>query len=578
MDMLNAASTIKFFKSVVAEKQYRLDYSLLDHGVVVDFIPTAEQAAAIRSTYPKINIKSLFSVEERATADPFTLITKQIMHYIEVYGLDSPGLFNLEVDGKQLATLTYIKAIDTDELKVLINNIVTANAPATDIPALKALITAFKFNYDINEVKNNELRVALYDIDRDVFSSGDDAVRFIVLAATEDPMLIKSKAVLAALKEKNGSPLSQTVFVRALTLHQDQLAAVFNRHKDILLSIKDEYTTKIINRIARLSKKKHVPVTPALNKTFIARYFAGEFAAVLKVLERISVRDKLKFLTLLEYKKLGLTYDTFIIRNGKVWNATERKVIESTRVEDLIEVILQSLSRDLKSLASKNILLDPVVDYGLPVSRKQATGHLPFGTTVTVEGGVSAGIYWHNEGGARDLDLSTIDHLGNRTGWGRMSGYTRDDVVFSGDVTSAPNGATEFFTFKKLNFTGGLLVNIFSGEVGSKAELVVGKPSAKEWQDRTYVREKLELLSKETIIGFVREDKFVIYSGRLGNSHISGGKPPIVSKALVDHWTVGKLLGFLGINYDVAKRDGVSYDFDLSYSGFTFDKLEQMLQ
>jgi hypothetical protein len=214
----------------------------------------------------------------------------------------------------------------------------------------------------------------------------------------------------------------------------------------------------------------------------------------------------------------------------------------------------------------------------MPISRKQTVGQLPYGSTVTVDGNISSGVYWKNEWGASDLDLSTIDLSGQRVGWGDLSGYTHSDIKFSGDVTYAENGGTEFMTSNKSSY--GLFLNVFNGSSNSSYELVVGQQQgkSKSWVDTPIVREKTTLSSRSNVIGFVKGNQYIAFNGRIGSSHISGGSKDaaIISRGLSKMWTVKELFNQFGIEYDEVQQHD-SYDHDLTYSSFSFEKLEKLL-
>lgn len=566
--MVKGAESVELFKVMVAKRgPLNLDNAL--DGFVTDFVPTDHQIALLRKLFRPLPIRTLFSVEERATASPYELIHKQLLHYFEVYGLDAPGLFNLEVSNGQMASLAFIKAVTVEGLTALVHGLIYANRPIADTAPVLELIRGYRLPYDINAVQNNEMRVVLFDPHKDRFASGDDAARYICYHATNSSMLIKSKGVIAAVKAK---PVGEAF----LSNHITPLAQVFNRHERIIMACKTKASRNVVNRISKLSKKKHVPIHEPISKRFIATALNGDIPP----LELVSLRDKFKYLNLIEYKLLGLPYDSFNIRNGKVWTRTDRNAADRRRLLRIQDAVLASIAVDVRHLRGTRLLLDACVDYGLPISRKQALGNLPYGTKVLAQGDakLSAGIYW--VGRNTDLDLSAINDRGERTGWGQWSAYSRGaEIVYSGDVTSAPNGASEFMVVdprKKNRY--GLMVNIFRGDKPHDAEIVVGYPDGQKWQDKTLIREKITLSSTMSIIGFLKDNAFVVYSGQLSNARVSRGHHPIIAKALGRLWTLKDILDVTQVPYDVEPRDGVVYDHDLRYTSFSLDKLEGLLK
>ena len=539
-------------------------------GVVTNFKVDAHQHYALAVQFQPLPIRTLFGRVERDTASFMELIAKQLLHYVEVYGLNQPGLFDLEVEEGRIVNLRFVSGITEDQLAARVRELLYSNAPVRDAAMVQQIVKDFKVDYDVNLIQNNELKVALYDVNKHVFTNGDDAVRYLVLKATGSTMLIKSKQVIDAVAK---SQVESDFFKK----HLQVLAQVFNRHKAIILAAKNSKTRTVINKITRMSKTAHVPVHEPIGKRFVALALAGKADA--SALKKVSIRDKFKMLNLIEYKRLGNDTDAFIVRNGKIHLEAGRAVHDVAGLDRVRGMILFSLESDLAHLADRAILLDSSVDYGLPVSRKQTIGNLPFGTAITVTGGkISSGVYWEDQWGARDLDLSTIDRTGARTGWGAWSGYSKTNpVTFSGDMTSARNGAMEFMTSTDVDY--GLFVNIFSGQAGAGFELVVGRDGKERWIEDVAVREKGNLASRGNVVGFVNNNKFVVYQGRLNDNRWSNDDKTraVVARGTSEFWTVSRLLDALRINYVLDKADDVNYDHDMTYAGFSYDKLESLL-
>lgn len=564
------------FKVVVVDESRIRDEVNMDHvehGFITDFTPTMAEIKFISEACAGFNLRTLFSRQEREHASADHLICKQILNYIETYGLGAPGLFNLETDAGKKYVIRFVRGVTQDELAKMVHKLMYENAPIADVPALVRIIRQYEIPYDVSEIANNELRVSVFNPGTDRFKNGDDVVRYMCFKATGQPMLIKSKDVVSAV---SGTSFGKTFLAR----HENELAQVFNRHKSLIMTLKDEHRN-LVNRVSRKSKKLHVPLREAINKTFVALALKDRNFDM-GVLSRIGVRDKLKFLNLLAHKRSQATTDAFIIRNGKVFTKTGRRVFQFDQIARVENAVINSLKVDLQKLHDKTILLDPDVDYGLPTSRKQAVGQLPYGTRVAVDQNeISAGIFWKNEWGATDLDLSAIDENGHRTGWGQYSGYDRrNPIAYSGDMTYASGrGAMEFMTSREATY--GLFVNIFSGQNGAKAKIVVGEGRSSGrggWMDKPVIEEEITLASRGTVIGFVRNGEFIVYTGRLSERRANfGEKPPVMVRGLGDWWNVTRLLDRLGIKYDLEPREGVQYDHDLIYNGFSYDKLEDML-
>ena len=576
-DQLLTEHILNLFKAVVVEDgtpRRAAHTALVDHGLILDFAPTDDQAEVMRRVFAPLPINTLFSRSEREAKDTFALIAKQVLHYIEVYGFGEPGAFELEVQGGVMLPLTRIRAITRAELAEMMHKLLYGNAPTKDAAVLAEIIKApeLDIEFDINQVCNNELKVLLFDLGRHRFEDGDDAMRYICHQATGSAMLIKSHDVVRQVTEAG----CDAAFLRR---HEKPLAQVFNRHKRIIMALKGcgGDVAKAVNRISRLSKKAHVPLRESINKTYIHKALSG--AAPFELLDRIALRDRLKFLNLLEQKKLQKTTDTFFIRNGKAWTAEDRQIYPLEKIAALSDAVILSVKRGLSHLADKRILLDQRVHYGLPISRKQALGNLPFGTKVLSDWArISSGMYWENAWGATDLDLSAVDATGNRTGWGDFSGYGdgAKDPLFSGDLVDASEGAMEFMTSADIEY--GLFVNIFTGDIGCEMELLVGpdEKDSRGWMCEPLIRERLKLTSECMTLGFVQGREFTVWSGRLNNRQVSGESESRLANFDTSYWTINQLLDSIGVTY-ATDSDGGKYDHDLSYAGFSLDKLEAMI-
>ena len=562
----------KVFKIDADQLLDKPNLELIRYGLVLDFAPTKEQTIILQQLNKPIDVNTMFSHEDRMNSDPIGLIIRQVLHYIEIYGFGEPGVFSQLSHEGSILPVKIVHGVSEAQLHDMICKIMYSNAPIKDVNTFEKIVRSENPVFNVNKIANNELRVRLYAVNQGHwFESGDDAVRWIVLQATGETNLIKSPEVI---NKVSGS--RHNVPVEFLEAHAKVLSQVFNRHKRIIMALKGtKLMNPVINRISRMSKKTHVPIHEAINKTYVAKALSNEITP--NALRSVSVRDKFKFLNVLSWKKQQKSFDAYIIRNGKIHLDKTRKVFELSDIARVEKDVLESLRTDLQGLYYKQVLLDVNVDYGLPTSRKQTVGNLPFGTRASIGDNerISAGVYWENSWGARDLDLSTVDMNGIRTGWGSYSGYGKDgDVIFSGDVTNAPEGAMEFMTSSKTDY--GLFVNVYSGNTPCDMEVVVGTEGKGKWIENVLIREKYTLKSRGEIVGFVQDKEFVVYAGRLNNKIANFGNNPIAQKSTVDIWTVKRLLNVLDIPFTTRRTDKLQPDYDLSYENFSFDKLESL--
>ena len=91
---------LDLFKCMVVDDNSNpvVNTDYIHHGIILDFNPTKEQENILNHAIETIAVKTMFSREERDNADMWELVIKQVLHYVEVYGLEKPGIFNLTVE------------------------------------------------------------------------------------------------------------------------------------------------------------------------------------------------------------------------------------------------------------------------------------------------------------------------------------------------------------------------------------------------------------------------------------------------------------------------------------------------
>ena len=94
---------------------------------------------------------------------------------------------------------------------------------------------------------------------------------------------------------------------------------------------------------------------------------------------------------------------------------------------------------------------------------------MPSGTYVSIPEDMIVGIHWANTKKYRiDLDLSLLSVSG-KFGWDGAYRSRDGEILFSGDITDAPNGATELFYVKKRNESNHLMcINYYNYDEDTK--------------------------------------------------------------------------------------------------------------
>lgn len=178
---------------------------------------------------------------------------------------------------------------------------------------------------------------------------------------------------------------------------------------------------------------------------------------------------KVRLLTLIRERIMFETKSgVFPIRNGKLFvrkDYTPKYDIEYLGM--LFVAIKESLVDSLRAKACM-VRLPKELSLVLPSSEKTFVGNIPFGSSFKMTENNIVGIYWRNEWGTRDYDLSALDLNGNLLSWRCNYRNLDNTLVFSGDMTCADPEATELFFIKDAAPDCMFKVNKFSGHDKSK--------------------------------------------------------------------------------------------------------------
>jgi stress response protein SCP2 len=173
----------------------------------------------------------------------------------------------------------------------------------------------------------------------------------------------------------------------------------------------------------------------------------------------------------------------FANQKGRAWVSPDgRPGIDAGVLEDLLALLDEEVASRLPS--GGRLIVDPaVLGAALPLSGKPAApglGVMPRGSVSDVVPGdndvLTFFTYWRESKQRTDYDLSALmtDHefgVSDHVSWQRY--HSADSAVtYSGDITSAPDGATEFIScdLKRMNLPVIIpQVNIYSGEAFNDA-------------------------------------------------------------------------------------------------------------
>ena len=503
------------------------------------------------------------------------LLFDQILHYLTTYGTD----FSLEGTGyeyipntnpEEPAWNTYkvITAVDFKELYQRCMNMLASGI------ALKSETVRDLTNYiivyakepdnactpNVDMIKNREALVILCDALGVLPMDGAKLFAHIVYKATGETMIIKNRDMrkrIAASKNSLGHRDTSAIWRSLNDAQLMRLAEVFNRYKDLFLAFKAPNTAGIINKISRLSKKYHKPMKRGYWETILHSRSSLNFAELQEEAKKATNFKLLQVMQSIRERLLlaaGQGDNMYIIRNGKIFiKDNEYSAIDSRYFswEDIYKVCEAQIIENLSKKACKVKLPQQYV-LACPTSEKNFIGDVPMGTYCQLGKDSIMGIYWKNEWGTRDFDLSFNTVTGSRIGWN--SGYYSEDqnVIYSGDITNAPNGANELLYFRGTDIPTGLVnVNRYNGQAGSKYKIFFGTMPRKTFDSINKNGElmidpnkvQLEAMitqsdAAEQMVGMILDGTFFFYSlstgyGKVTNALVRRGQQKNSSTA----WT-----------------------------------------
>jgi hypothetical protein len=173
----------------------------------------------------------------------------------------------------------------------------------------------------------------------------------------------------------------------------------------------------------------------------------------------------------------------FANRNGGAWVTPEARAgIDQGTRRDVLAMLDEAVAARLPE--GGRVIVDPAaLGVALPLTGKPAApglGVMPRGSVSDMVPGdqdvLSFFVYWRQEARRTDYDLSALLVAADfsRSDFVSWQGYHSDDasVTYSGDVTDAPNGATEFISCDLPRMSLPVVipqVNIYSGEAFDEA-------------------------------------------------------------------------------------------------------------
>lgn len=410
------------------------------------------------------------------------LVAQQILHYFSTYGLDALGVYSSELiympgETLNLPSAMPIKVIGTLDKNELIQRCLSMLASGialkqSTIEDILGVIDGCGYKLTGNEdIKNKEARILIADKTGILPTNGDDLFRYIFYKATGGVTLV--------VNSKNNHDLINTHKWSLPNLTDAQmieLSKSFNRDSrtPIWLSIKKTNKDNIpfVNRIAKFSKKHHVPLSINVLNNLTSKVFSA--SKVIEAGQSANIFQLIRAINAVRFYALNTTSRYYRIRNGKGWAQEQGTITPINVLKNYEELLTKELKHRLKPI---KVYYPSNLDYALPTSEKGYVGDIPMGTVITLpktEESFLVGIHW--EGDMVDLDISG-DSIKGSVGWNKQY-YTKDyGLMWSGDITSAPNGATEWLYCKAITGVYEIKVNSYRAEDNQAFQFILGHGS-----------------------------------------------------------------------------------------------------
>lgn len=532
---------LELFGAIPAGQPKASDHQkTLEFGVVVD-----ENAAYALKTILRYIQKNQLSAEQlNATFHKSWVIIQnssreelyihQILHYLSTYGSNFTSdyvyypLEKLELPELKKLRLRVIKGLPPETLidkclKMLSSGIALAEET---IETVLNLLDALGYQFtSVDQIKNKEAAVRVIAKSGVYPSHPSEFLRFLVFKATDSTLLIKNKESIDAIKLKK-----LNIAKHLDTYGLARCAEIFRRFKPLWLAFKSHKANiRRINEIGRLARRHHKPLPLDVLNSITSTVFTTE-----QIQEALSKATNFRKTRLLNALNTRLNHaDAFLyrVRNGSSFarNKPDRKHLEYYRLA--YDLVYADLINSL-NLQGKKILYPEKVDYALPSTEKMFVGNFPAGTRITSDNLVS-GVYWEDAWGANDLDLSALSMKG-KVGWN--AAYKGEGLLYSGDITEAPNGATELlYTSGSLDYPALAINNIFSGQEGCKFKIIVGSAPKVEANymfdpNELILEAECNMVGRQQIIGIFLPDEegkvsFVLVNAGFGSMSVSGNTP-----------------------------------------------------
>ena len=454
----------------------------------------------------------------------FELFVDQIKHYASTYGTNFEGKpyipNDAEVDIPRIENLVVIDTITQDEATDRLSKMIQSGI-ALKSETVDQIMKIFKgLRYVFTEsgialVKNREIKLKMYEEYKIKPKNPIELVKFIVYKATGSTLVIKNQETITNC---HNSGIDLNNYIDETNIKQ--VSSVFLRFKPIFLAFKYGKNKALINKLRRLAKTNHKP----MEKSYWDGCITNPKDLTWTLADSLTNFRKIALIEEILIRQCSTTPDIkpYIVRNGKLFMKAGTTPVSKIYPDGLYNSLIKSLKKK-----ACRVKLPEHVEMTLPRSEKSFIGNYPIYSSVVIGKGSVIGIYWKEEWGARDLDLSFITHK-SKFGWNGQ--YNDNRVAYSGDMTCAKPEATELLLFRQeCDEAGVVKINLFSGDMGSQFNLFVGILDPETRLKQNYMLNPNDILfsthtqmdSREKCLALVTNNRIYLAELRTGSKAVS---------------------------------------------------------
>lgn len=504
----------------------------------------------------------------------FELLIHQIFHYFSTYGTNFKGEVYIPDEILNIPEIklkfVIIKVLPKQEIIGKCLNMLRSGMALKEetISDLLDILDDLDYKFTGSEgIKNKEAIVKLAEIYKIYPKEPSEFFRYAIYRATGETLLIKNQESIDAIKTSTFNPSS---LFKEYGL--EKMAEIFNRFKPLFLAFKSK-CPRTINKIAKLSKTLHKPMVENPLSLVTSRFLNDKD---INWLNNATPFVLFKTISACHSRKNGQDNFLYRIRNGKSWVQLEHKEVNIEICEKNFAFLINYMKSRF-DFNKKTIYIPQNVKYALPTSEKMFVGNIPTGTTFCGDR-LAAGIYWENGWGANDIDLSGLN-IDGKVGW-NSSYNQRNDLLYSGDMTDARNGAVEYLWCKAGDIPTTLVMsNVYNGEADCGYKIVIGEGEevSREYMmnpNKVFAEVKCQSIQKQSVIGMFhqKENKtaFTVLNFGAGAARVSSSDENIQrvsTEALKQQWTncftLSEMFVMLGGKIVEEKTGNVNIDLSL---------------